>query len=49
MSKKSKQENESMIEEINLDEVDFEEDIEIKEPTEDDLWDEEISIEDDFS
>lgn len=48
MSKKSKQENESMIEEINLDEVDFEEDNEIKEPTEDDLWDEDFDIEEDF-
>lgn len=48
MSKKSKQENESMIEEINLDEVDFEDEVEIKEPTEDDLWDEEINLEEDF-
>ncbi len=47
MSKKSKQEHESLIEEINLDEVQFDEISEDKmEPTEDDLWEEELWEED---
>lgn len=48
MSKKSKQEEENLIEEVNLDELNFEEDVVEKlEPTEDDLWEEELSLEDD--
>lgn len=48
MSKKSKQEEENLIEEVNLDELNFEEEVVEKlEPTEDDLWEEELSLEDD--
>lgn len=48
MSKKSKQEEESLIEEVNLDEIHFEEEIQEKlEPTEDDLWEEEFNLEED--
>ncbi len=42
MSKKSKQENESMIEEINLDEIIFEEPEEKSQPDDSDLWEEDI-------
>gem|GEM_PF-5387807 len=49
MSKKSTQEEENLIEEINLDEIVFEEETEEKlEPTEDDLWEEELSLEEDY-
>lgn len=49
MSKKSKQEEESLIEEVNLDEIHFEEEIQEKlEPTEDDLWEEEFNLEEDY-
>ena len=48
MSKKSKKEHESMIEEINLNELEFEEEPKAKlEPDEDDLWEEEINWDDD--
>ncbi len=48
MSKKSKQEEENLIEEVNLDELHFEEEVQEKlEPTEDDLWEEEFSLEED--
>lgn len=44
MSKKSKKEHESMIEEINLNELEFEEEPKTKlEPDADDLWEEEFS------
>lgn len=44
MSKKSKKEHESMIEEINLNELEFEEEPKAKlEPDADDLWEEEFS------
>lgn len=43
MSKKSKQDDDNLIEEVNLDELDFEEEVVEKlEPTEDDLWEEDF-------
>lgn len=50
MSKKSKKDDENMIEEVNLDEIAFEEEeIEEKlEPSDDDLWDEELNDFEDF-
>lgn len=43
MSKKSKKDDDNLIEEVNLDELDFEEDVVEKlEPTEDDLWEEDF-------
>lgn len=48
MSKKSKQEEENLIEEVNLDELNFEEEIDEKvEPTDEDLWDEEANLDED--
>jgi hypothetical protein len=49
MSKKSKQDEENLIEEVNLDELNFEEEeIDEKlEPTDEDLWKEEDNIDED--